>query len=34
MRAAMKLNLKTLTVDRVGEFKGCPPSAGAQFASR
>jgi 3D (Asp-Asp-Asp) domain-containing protein len=35
MRGAMKLNLKTLTVEKVGEFKGCPPDTGSvQVASR
>lgn len=29
MRGAMKLNLKTLTVAKVGEFKGCPTTAGS-----
>jgi 3D (Asp-Asp-Asp) domain-containing protein len=28
MRAAEQLNLKTLTVTKVGEFKGCPPIDG------
>ena len=34
MRGVMKLNLHTLTVDKVGEFKGCPPAAGLTVASR
>ena len=28
MRAAMSLNLKTLTISKVGEFTGCPPADG------
>jgi 3D (Asp-Asp-Asp) domain-containing protein len=32
MRAMMPLNLKTLSVTRVGEFVGCPPSDGGESA--
>jgi 3D (Asp-Asp-Asp) domain-containing protein len=33
MRAAEPLNLKTLTVTKVGEFKGCPPIDGGAAAT-
>ncbi len=33
MRAAQALNLKTLTVTRVGEFRGCPPIDGGAAAT-
>ncbi len=33
MRAAQALNLKTLTVTKVGEFKGCPPIDGGAGAT-
>jgi 3D (Asp-Asp-Asp) domain-containing protein len=33
MRAAEQLNLKTLTVTKVGEFKGCPPIDGGAAAT-
>ncbi len=34
MQHMMKLNLKTLTVSRVGTFDGCPKAASVQVASR
>jgi 3D (Asp-Asp-Asp) domain-containing protein len=33
MRAAEQLNLRTLTVTKVGEFKGCPPIDGGAAAT-
>jgi len=33
MRAAEALNLKTLTVTKVGDFKGCPPIDGGAAAT-